>query len=221
MADPPHCCRTRQRAPLLSDTQHPVLADTPVLAAPALAMHRILTLAAILFALLLSSATPAQNADELTVELIVFAWAERPGGQNADPAAAPGSGQTLIPGSGPYTALGDSALTLRTAHERLGGAQQTTPLVHLAWRQTLSDSRWVQLDGSVEGLRLEGRARIQGNRTPEIQVELQLSDSAGQRWLLRQQRGLRLATTEYLDHPALGVIVRTSPYASLVNDADL
>ncbi|MCU0756786.1 MAG: peptidoglycan binding protein CsiV [Xanthomonadales bacterium] len=184
-------------------------------------MHRILCLAATLLTLLLSSVAPAQNADELTVEVIVFAWAERPSGQTADPAALPGPGQTLSSGSGPYTALGDSALTLRTAHERLAGAQQTTPLAHLAWRQTLSDSRWVQLTGEVEGLRLEGRARIQGSRNPEVVVELQLGDPAGQRWILRQQRSLRLGATEYLDHPALGVVVRTTPFASLVNDADL
>lgn len=183
--------------------------------------QRIHVIAATLLALLLSTATPAQTADELTVELIVFAWQERPGGQNIDPSTLPGPGQSLVNGSGPYTLLHNDTLTLRTAHERLAGAQQTVPLAHVAWRQTLSDSRWIRVDAQVEGLGVEGRVRLQGSRNAEAVVELLLTDPAGQRWLLRQQRALRPGIAEYLDHPALGVIIRTSPYASLVNDADL
>lgn len=170
---------------------------------------------------LLPAVGSAQSADEMTIELIVFAWEERPSGQNLDPAAAPGPGQSLVRGTGPYALLDESALSLRTAYERLAGARQTRPLLHLAWRQTLADSRWVRLDAQAEGLILEGRLRVQGARSAEATIELMLGDPDGQRWWLRQQRSLRPGATEYLDHPALGVILRATPYASLVNDADL
>lgn len=184
-------------------------------------MSRTLACLAAVVLLLLPGTLAAQSADEWTVELIVFAWAERPGGQNLDAAALPGPAEALGSGSGPYVALGDSTLQLRTARDRLAGAPQTATLAHQAWRQTLGDSRWVRLDGETEGLRLEGRVRVQGTRSAEAVVEVLLEDAGGQRWLLRQQRALRPGVAEYLDHPALGVIIRTTPYASLVNDADL
>lgn len=184
-------------------------------------MLRTLALLVAVFALLLPGTTTAQSADEWTIELIVFAWAERPGGQNLDAAALPGPAEALTGGSGAYAALGDGALLLRTARDRLSGAPQTAALAHLAWRQTLANSRWVRLDGESEGLRLEGRVRVQGGRSADAVVEVMLEDASGQRWLLRQQRALRPGVAEYLDHPALGVIIRTTPYASLVNDADL
>lgn len=184
-------------------------------------MRRRALLTTALLALSLAPMAPAQSADELTVEVIVFAWAERPPGQTLNEAALPGSGQSLSVGSGAYAVLDDTALTLKTAKDRLAGASQTTPLVHLAWRQTLSDGRWVQIDGGVEGLTLTGRVRLQGSRSPELALELVLSDAGGQRWLLRQQRGIRAGATEYFDHPGVAAIVRTTPYASLVNDADL
>lgn len=184
-------------------------------------MRRRALLTTALLALSLAPMAPAQSADELTVEVIVFAWTERPPGQSVDPAALPGPGQVLVAGTGAYTALGETALTLRTARDRLAGARQTTPLVHLAWRQTPSDGRWVQLDGNAEGLTLSGRVRLEGSRNPELALELVLTDADGQRWLLRQQRGIRAGATEYFDHPGVAAIVRTTPYASLVNDADL
>lgn len=184
-------------------------------------MRRRALLTTALLALSLAATASAQSADELTVEVIVFAWAERPPGQTVEDTALPGPGQPLLAGSGTYTALGDAALTLKTARERLAGARQTAPLLHLAWRQTLSDGRWVQLDGNADGLTLSGRTRLQGGRNPELALELVLTDAAGQRWLLRQQRGIRTGATEYFDHPAVAAIVRTTPYASLVNDADL
>ena len=58
-------------------------------------------------------------------------------------------------------------------------------------------------------------------RGPELALDLVLTDAGGQRWLLRQQLGIRAGATEYFDHPAVAAIVRTTPYASLVNDADL
>ena len=188
---------------------------------PAAPMRRRFLSALAVWLLLLPIPGSAQSADEMTVELIVFAWEERPGGQNVDAAALPGPGQTLVGGTSTSAVLDESALTLHTARERLAGARQTRLLLHLAWRQTLADSRWVRLDGQAEGLTLEGRLRVQGSRTAEAVVELLLTDATGQRWLLRQQRNLRPGTAEYLDHPALGVILRTTPYASLVNDADL
>lgn len=171
-------------------------------------------------------------AQRVQVEVLVFAWAapDRDAALSADdpdPAYASGAGLDE-PGS---QMLARESLRLGGSQDALARHARTRALVHAGWQQDagsgrttrLRSSRMLQTSDPARGLlagevpEFEGEISLRSGRGVEVQFDgllrLAQGDRSGrplppQRFRLSTRRVMGYGEIHYLDHPALGVIVR-------------
>jgi hypothetical protein len=186
---------------------------------------------------LLLSAWPAHaQTGRVRVEVIVFAHNNPDAGAALSPADPDPEyvGMLLDVGSGAYTRLGPESLSAGGAAAALARHARTRSLLHTGFLQPAGDSRAIRLRGerSVESpasggalavaaqSELEGDLTLRFGRGVEVHVDALLrtaaTDSAGRptagkRYRLNSRRVMNYGEWHYLDHPALGVIVRVDP----------
>jgi len=126
---------------------------------------------------------------------------------------------------------------LNIAAQRVAQDARTRPLAHVAWRQGLSDQRWVRLDlpeTSADAARhFEGRILLRAGKPLSVTLELRAQKArqpasgpesgpesgpvsgpvSGQLESRRIDqmnltRGTHYGENQYFDHPALAAIVR-------------
>ncbi len=188
----------------------------------------------LLTALSLFTVTHAQaQSGRIQVEVLVFAYNNPETGS----ALAPGdsepnySGMLLGDGGALYSSLPPEALKLGGANGALARHARTRALVHVGWQQDAGSTRAVRLRGresirssdpergtlATELPELDGDISLRFGRGVEAHVDALLRvatrDSAGrpageQRFRLNSKRIMSYGELHYLDHPALGVIVR-------------
>ena len=140
----------------------------------------------------------------------------------------------LDAGSGSYARLGPEALTAGGASAALARHARTRSLLHTGFVQPSGDSRAIRLRNertleipasggalsSAARPELEGDITLRFGRGVEVHVDALLrvaaTDSAGRpiagkRYRLNSRRVMSYGEWHYLDHPALGVIVRVDP----------
>lgn len=187
---------------------------------------------ALAFCLLLLSAWPAL-AQRIQVEVLVFAYNNPDAGaalaiSDADP---PYTGMLLGEGGTQYSTLPPGALRLNGANDALARHARTRALLHLGWQQDAGATHTVRLRGgrsirnnapdrgalATESPELDGDLNLRFGRGIEVQVDALLriatQDRAGrpsgeQRFRINSKRVVGYSETHYLDHPAIGVIVR-------------
>lgn len=185
----------------------------------------------LLFLALLLLSLPA-FAQRIQVEVIVFAYANPDAGAalSADDPDPVFEGMLLGAEGDAYQLLPDSALRLNGANDALARHARTRSLVHIGWQQDAGATREIRLRGrntiklndpahtaSAENPELDGDISLRFGRSVEVHLDallrLQTRDSAGrpngqQRFRLNSKRILNYGELHYLDHPALGAIVR-------------
>ena len=185
-----------------------------------------------LLALTLALATFPALAQRIQVEVIVFAYANPDAGSalSVDDPDPMFEGMLLGAEGDAYQLLPDSALRLNGANDALARHARTRSLVHLGWQQDAGATREIRLRGrgtvkvsdaaaatSAENPELDGDISLRFGRGVEAHVDallrVQARDSAGrptsqQRFRLNSKRILNYGELHYLDHPALGVILR-------------
>lgn len=189
----------------------------------------------LLLALLLSLPAFAQSG-RIQVEVLVFAYNNPETGSALAPSDDEPvySGMLLGEGGSLYSALPPEALKLGGANSALARHARTRALVHTGWQQDAGSIRAVRLRGSnsvrgsnaasgalaTELPELDGDLELRFGRGVEAHVDVLLRlptrDSAGrpsgeQRFRLNSRRIMNYGELHYLDHPALGVIVRVDP----------
>ncbi len=192
----------------------------------ALPSHRALLALALL---LLSLPALAQR---IQVEVIVFAYANPDAGAalSADDPDPLFEGMLLGAEGDAYQLLPSSALRLNGANDALARHARTRSLVHIGWQQDAGATREIRLRGrntiklndpshaaSAENPELDGDISLRFGRGVEVHLDallrVETRDSAGrpngqQRFRLNSKRILGYGELHYLDHPALGAIVR-------------
>ena len=185
----------------------------------------------LLFLALLLLSLPAL-AQRIQVEVIVFAYANPDAGaalstDDPDPLF---EGMLLGAEGDAYQLLPASALRLNGANDALARHARTRSLVHIGWQQDAGATREIRLRGkrtvkvndpahaaSAENPELDGDISLRFGRGVEVHLDallrLETRDSAGrpsgqQRFRLNSKRILNYGELHYLDHPALGAIVR-------------
>ncbi|MBK8068066.1 MAG: hypothetical protein IPK27_10680 [Rhodanobacteraceae bacterium] len=185
-----------------------------------------------LLGLTFALATFPALAQRIQVEVIVFAYANPDAGSalSADDPDPMFEGMLLGAEGDAYQLLPDSALRLNGANDALARHARTRSLVHLGWQQDVGATREIRLRGretvkvsdaaaatSAENPELDGDISLRFGRGVEAHVDtllrVQARDSAGrptsqQRFRLNSKRILNYGELHYLDHPALGVILR-------------
>lgn len=186
----------------------------------------------LLCALLLLASLQA-SAQRIQVEVLVFAYNNPDAGAALAPADADPqySGMLLGDSGEQYASLPPSALRLNGANDALARHARTRALLHLGWQQDVSATHSVRLRGTrtlrnnapergalaTELPELDGDLNLRFGRGIEVQIDALLrvltQDRAGrpsgeQRFRLNSKRVVGYGETHYLDHPALGVIVR-------------
>jgi len=189
----------------------------------------------LLFLALLFAALPAL-AQRIQVEVIVFAYANPDSGaalsaEDPDPQF---QGMLLGAEGDAYLLQPSSALRLNGAADALARHARTRTLAHLGWQQDSGGQRAIRLRGrgnvrvqdrsgagsSAEYPELDGDVSLRFGRGIEVHVDtllrIALTDVAGrpagqQRFRLNSKRVLATGELHYLDHPALGVLVRVDP----------
>jgi len=185
----------------------------------------------LLFLALLLLSLPAL-AQRIQVEVIVFAYANPDAGAalSADDPDPLFEGMLLGAEGDAYQLLPASALRLSGANDALARHARTRSLVHIGWQQDAGATREIRLRGtrtvkvndpahaaSAENPELDGDISLRFGRGVEVHLDallrLETRDSAGrpagqQRFRLNSKRILNYGELHYLDHPALGAIVR-------------
>jgi hypothetical protein len=141
------------------------------------------------------------------------------------------SGMLLGEGGSLYSQLPPESLKLGGANGALARHARTRALVHIGWQQEAGSTRAVRLRGresirssdpergalATELPELDGDISLRFGRGVEAHVDALLRvatrDGAGgvsgeQRFRLNSKRIMNYGELHYLDHPALGVIVR-------------
>jgi hypothetical protein len=184
--------------------------------------------------LALVAAFPAlAQTGRIQIEVLVFAYNNPETGS----ALAPGdaepnfSGMLLGEGGALYSSLPPESLKLGGANGALARHARTRALLHMGWQQDAGSTRAVRLRGresvrssdpergtlSTELPELDGDISLRFGRGVEAHVDALLRvatrDAAGnpageQRFRLNTRRIMNYGELHYLDHPALGVIVR-------------
>jgi HAMP domain-containing protein len=199
-------------------------------------------LAVALCALFMNFPALAQTG-RIQVEVLVFAYNNPESGS----ALAPGdaepnfTGMLLGEGGALYSALPPEALKLGGAYGALARHARTRALVHIGWQQDAGSTRPVRLRGresirssdpergalATELPELDGDLSLRFGRGVEAHVDALLRvatrDSAGrvageQRFRLNSKRIMNYGELHYLDHPALGVIVRVDPVEAVSSE---
>lgn len=104
---------------------------------------------------------------------------------------------------------------LAQAARRIDAQPGFTVHWHAAWEQPGHDENRAQaiaLPQSLQALGLSGQVRVYLARFLHAEVDLALATEDEQvAWILRDSLRMRSATQHYLDHPAMGVLVRIDP----------
>ena len=195
-----------------------------------------LLLCLLVLALLAGSGPATAQAGRVRVELIVFAHNNPDAGaalSQADPDPEY-SGMLLDGGSGAYARLGPESLGAGGAAAALARHARTRTLLHAGFVQPIDDSRAIRLRGertvdlpaaggalaAAAQPELEGDVTLRFGRGVEVHVDALLRvagtdaagrPAAGKRYRLNSRRVMGYGEWHYLDHPALGVIVRVDP----------
>ena len=188
------------------------------------------------FVLAICTLPALAQSSRIQVEVLVFAYVNPDGGSalsagDADPLY---DGMLLGEGGPQYSALPASALKLNGANDALARHARTRALVHLGWQQDSGATHAVRLRSSTSVRSSSAERGALATELPELDGDLSLrfghgievhvdallrvagSDKAGrpageQRFRLNNKRVVGLGEVHYLDHPALGVIVRIDP----------
>lgn len=206
---------------------------------------RALVPSLLLLVLALSATTNAwAQSNRIQVEVLVFAYNNPDSGAalNAADADPVYSGMLLGEGGALYSALPREALKLGGARDALARHARTRALVHVGWRQDVGSTRAVRLRGgnTINGSdpargalatanpELDGDLKLRFGRGVEIQIDALLRiathDRAGrtsgeQRFRVNSKRIVNYGELHYIDHPALGVIVRIDRLDDVATDS--
>ena len=187
----------------------------------------------VIAALMLAFATTASaQSSRIQIEVLVFAYNNPDSGSALSPADADPvySGMLLGEGGTVYSALPRELLKLGGAYDALARNARTRALLHVGWQQDAGSTRAVRLRGRGEvrssdpergalataNPELDGDLRLRFGRGVEVHVDALLrveSRLAGrangeQRFRLNSKRIVNYGELHYIDHPALGIIVR-------------
>ena len=166
------------------------------------------------------------SSETVQIEVLVFRFPGKGAGSELKPGQTPASnvGQAILNANAgandQYSEVEPSQRRLSGAMARIQASSDLKPLLFTAWRQNLSDARWVSLQPSGMGAsgseRISGRLLLTPGKPLGVKLELQLdgaeinsvaSDSS-RRFRLRANRPAHFEETLYFDHPALGALVR-------------
>ncbi len=181
------------------------------------------------------------SSETVQIEVLVFRFPGKGAGSELKPGQTPVSndGQTILSTSvaekarqtsadanGLYSEVEPTQRRLSGAMARIQASSDLKPLLFTAWRQNLSDARWVNLQSSGSGTETLGAEKISGRLllTPGkplgLKLELQLDgaqidgvaydsvNAGSRRFRMRASRPAHFEETLYFDHPALGALVR-------------
>ncbi len=144
-----------------------------------------LSLGVLLFALFPLRGMGAPSAYQM--EILIFAQGEGDGRDIVEP----------IEGGVPPELLPKSRYRLSGAERVLSRAKGYHPLLHLAWKQPLSQST------RIEGAGIEGVIRLYRAQGLWVDIRLLFED----RYYLKAKRKVRLNEIHYFDHPRFGVLL--------------
>ena len=162
-------------------------------------------------------------ADKYDVELVIFerssksaalneSWPEDPGKPDLNNATHVTSSKGL------YAKLPNSKRTLTDAAKRVRRAsEKPVRLTHMLWRQpavSSKDATPVYVSGSTKTGTLVGTAKVSVRRYLHLDLDLLLQSPGGPApGLFRMQahRRMRSGELHYIDHPAMGALVRITP----------
>lgn len=170
-------------------------------------------------ALLVSTSLLA--ADKYDVEMIVFerssktaamneTWPEDPGKPDMHDATHVTSTKGL------YARLPNSRMTLNSVASRMHRASgNPVQLTHMLWRQpalSKNDATPVYISGKTKIGTLVGTAKVSARRYLHLDLDLLLESSNGPApnglYRMQAHRRMRSGELHYIDHPAMGVLVR-------------
>jgi hypothetical protein len=156
------------------------------------------------------SALP-QSVEEIQLEVLVFRFPGKGEGSElkANQSSVSSSGQAILgAGSEHYSEVNAAERQLSGAYSRAQASSDMKPMLFTAWKQNLSDQRWVSLK-STDGI--SGRLLLNNGKPLSLKLELQLDEtSQGKplRFRMKQTRPAHFDETLYFDHPAFGALVR-------------
>ena len=156
------------------------------------------------------SALP-ESVEEIQLEVLVFRFPGKGAGSElkANQAGVSSSGQSIASGGAVhYSEIQSTERQLSGAYSRAQASADMKPILFTAWKQNLSDQRWVSLRSS-EGL--SGRVLLNNGKPLSLKLELQLDEPGNQaplRFRIRSTRPAHFDETLYFDHPAFGALVR-------------
>lgn len=178
------------------------------------------------------------SSGTVQIEVLVFRFLGKGAGAELKPGQAPASnvGQALAGANNSsgshelYSEIEQSQRQLGGAMTRIQASSDLKPLMFTAWRQNLSDARWVSLRPLGTGAeqigaeKLSGRLLLTPGKPLGLKLELQLdgaqiegvlTDVAGNSstapsFRMRANRPAHFEETLYFDHPALGALVRVA-----------
>ncbi len=159
------------------------------------------------------------SSEQVQIEVLVFRFPGKGAGAElkAGQIAASGAGQAIGTGTELYSEIEPSQRQLSGAYARVQASSDLKPLLFSAWRQNLSDARWVALTSANRGdaEQLSGRLMLVPGKPLALKLELQLNGAqltgataAPARFRMRANRPAHFEETLYFDHPALGALVR-------------
>ena len=176
------------------------------------------------------------SSETVQIEVLVFRFPGKGAGSELKPGQAPASnvGQAILRANSAeqtgavelYSEVASSQRRLSGAMARIQASSDLKPLLFTAWRQNLSDARWVSLQAFASGTgaetgseKISGRLLLTPGKPLGLKLELQLdgaqlngvvndSANAASRFRMRANRPAHFEETLYFDHPALGALVR-------------
>ena len=204
-------------------------ADTPMFPRLVLVFLCNFGLAGILLAQDDLDALPS-SSETVQIEVLVFRFPGKGVGSELKPgqAAASSIGQAILRNGSEanehYSEIESSQRRLSGAMARIQASSDLKPLLFTAWRQNLSDARWVTLqandaNGASDAEKITGRLLLTPGKPLGLKLELQLdgaqidgvsaaNPASTRRFRMRANRAAHFEETLYFDHPALGALVR-------------
>jgi hypothetical protein len=160
-------------------------------------------------------------ANKYDVELIVLERSSKAAAMNEhwpeDPGKPDLHDATHITSSkGLYAKLPNSRRTLNGVASRMRRASgKPVQLTHMLWRQpglNSKDATTVYISGSTKTGKLVGTAKVSVRRYLHLDLDLLLESSNGPApgglYRMQAHRRMRKGELHYIDHPAMGVLVR-------------